>query len=127
MLQPLTEAARKRGGVNFIVVSNVHGFRYTQTNPARIGKRMVATIGPAPAGNTYVESVQDPLGYEIQATAPVTDVHGTVVGLVNAGLRVSRIDSAVFRTSPILLFLDGDDRDLIALRPGRPDRDTNPP
>ncbi|MFF4759818.1 SpoIIE family protein phosphatase [Streptomyces sp. NPDC001292] len=102
VLQPLTEAARKRADVNFIVVANTHGIRYTQTNPALIGKRMVATIGPALAGHTYVEKVQDPLGYEIQATAPVTDAHGTVVGLVSAGLRVSKINSTVYRTLPIL-------------------------
>ncbi|OIJ90467.1 SpoIIE family protein phosphatase/ATP-binding protein [Streptomyces colonosanans] len=102
VLQPLTEAARKRAEVSFIVVADTHGIRYTQTNPTLIGKRVVANIGPVLAGHTYVENVHDPLGSEIQATAPVIDARGRVVGMVTAGVQVSKVNSAVYRQLPIL-------------------------
>ncbi|MFD0526794.1 hypothetical protein ACFQ1I_05190 [Kitasatospora arboriphila] len=46
-LQPLTEAARKDAGVDFIVVMDTHGIRYTHPLPDRIGKRFVGTIEPS--------------------------------------------------------------------------------
>src|SRR5262245_34375545 len=39
-LQPLTEKARRRAGVDFIVVANREGIRYTRPAPGLIGKRV---------------------------------------------------------------------------------------
>lgn len=38
VLQPRAEAARKRAGVNFIVVMDTNGIRYTHPDPRRIGR-----------------------------------------------------------------------------------------
>ncbi|MFB7510145.1 SpoIIE family protein phosphatase, partial [Streptomyces broussonetiae] len=103
ILQPLTEAARKAAGVDFIVVMNTHGIRYTHPIPSKIGKRFVGQIGPSLAGKVYTESVHGPLGHEEQATVPIDDAHGKVVGLVSAGLKVKHITNAVDRQVPIIL------------------------
>jgi serine phosphatase RsbU (regulator of sigma subunit)/PAS domain-containing protein/anti-sigma regulatory factor (Ser/Thr protein kinase) len=103
ILQPLTEAARKAAGVDFIVVMNTKGIRYTHPLPSRIGKRFVGTIGPSLAGKVYTESVHGPLGHEVQATVPVDDARGKVVGLVSAGLKVKNVTSEVNRQLPIIL------------------------
>ncbi|MEU8463932.1 SpoIIE family protein phosphatase [Streptomyces sp. NPDC029003] len=103
VLQPLAEATRKDAGVDFIVVMDTHGIRYTHPKPDRIGKRFVGTIGPSLAGHTYTESVNGPLGREIQAVVPVKAPDGTVTGLVSAGLTVKNVTGVVDRQLPVIL------------------------
>ncbi|KIF07508.1 histidine kinase [Streptomyces sp. RSD-27] len=103
ILQPVAERTRKDAGVDFIVVMDTHGIRYTHPQPARIGQRFVGTIGPSLAGHTYTESVNGPLGREIQAVVPVTAPDGKVVGLVSAGLTVKNVSGVVNRQLPVIL------------------------
>ncbi|WP_329586820.1 SpoIIE family protein phosphatase [Streptomyces sp. NBC_01005] len=102
VLQPLTEAGRKAAGVDFIVVMDTNGIRYTHPRPELIGKRVVATIAPALAGHVYTETVNGPLGREAQAIVPVHD-HAQVVALVAAGMKVEKVTGAVARQIPIIL------------------------
>ncbi|WP_349637036.1 SpoIIE family protein phosphatase [Streptomyces sp. RerS4] len=103
VLQPLAEATRKDAGVDFIVVMDTKGTRYTHPQPDRIGKRFVGTIEPSLAGQVHTESVQGPLGKEIQAVVPVTDPDGKVVALVSAGLTVENVTGVVDRQLPVIL------------------------
>ncbi|WP_371619402.1 SpoIIE family protein phosphatase [Streptomyces sp. NBC_00454] len=103
VLQPITEATRKVAGVDFIVVMDTNGIRYTHPLPDRIGKRFVGTIGPSLAGRVYTESVHGPLGNEIQAVVPVFSADGRVVGLVSAGLTVENVTGAFDRQLPVIL------------------------
>ncbi|MFB6874971.1 SpoIIE family protein phosphatase [Streptomyces sp. NPDC056323] len=102
VLQPLTEAARKASGVDFIVVMDTKGIRYTHPRPELIGKKAVATLGPALAGHVYTERVNGPLGREMQAIVPVHD-HARVVALVAAGMKIESVAGAVARQMPIIL------------------------
>ncbi|MFF3246774.1 SpoIIE family protein phosphatase [Streptomyces sp. NPDC002870] len=102
VLQPLTEAGRKAAGVDFIVVMDTKGIRYTHPQPDRIGHRFVGTIEPSLAGRVYTESVYGPLGHEVQAVVPVYDEKGKVVALVSAGLKVKNVTSVVERQLPII-------------------------
>ncbi|MFJ8076515.1 SpoIIE family protein phosphatase [Streptomyces sp. NPDC096176] len=101
-LQPLAEAARKAAGVDFIVVMDTKGIRYTHPQPDRIGKRFVGTIAPSVAGRVFTESVDGPLGQEVQAVVPVRDDQGKVVALVSAGLTVKNVTDVVERQLPII-------------------------
>ncbi len=103
ILQPLAEATRKDAGVDFIVVMNTDGIRYTHPQPDRIGKRFVGTIEPSLAGQVHTESVEGPLGKEIQAVVPVTAPDGKVVALVSAGLTVKNVSGVVDRQLPVIL------------------------
>lgn len=103
ILQPLTEEMRKRAGVDFIVVMDTSGIRYTHPQPERIGKRFVGTIEPSLAGRVHTESVRGPLGQEIQAVVPVTSADGKVVALVSAGLTVENVTGVVDRQLPVIL------------------------
>ncbi|MEU1463056.1 SpoIIE family protein phosphatase [Streptomyces sp. NPDC005727] len=103
VLQPLTEAGRKTAGVDFIVVMDTKGIRYTHPIPDRIGKRFVGRIGPSLAGRVYTESVHGPLGHEVQATVPIRNADGKVTALVSAGLKVKNVTSEVDRQLPIIL------------------------
>nr|WSX53800.1 SpoIIE family protein phosphatase [Streptomyces sp. NBC_00974] len=103
ILQPVTEATRKAAGVDFIVVMDTRGIRYTHPLPDRIGKRFVGTIAPSLAGQVYTESVHGPLGNEIQAVVPVFSDDGQVVALVSAGLTVKNVAGVVDRQLPVIL------------------------
>ncbi|MEV8531529.1 SpoIIE family protein phosphatase [Streptomyces sp. NPDC051211] len=103
VLQPLAETTRKAAGVDFIVVMDTNGIRYSHPQPDRIGKRFVGTIEPSLAGRVHTESVQGPLGKEIQAVVPVTAPDGRVVGLVSAGLTVENVSGVVDRQLPVIL------------------------
>ncbi|MBT2543251.1 SpoIIE family protein phosphatase [Streptomyces sp. ISL-44] len=103
ILQPLAETTRKDAGVDFIVVMDTNGIRYSHPQPERIGQRFVGTIEPSLAGQVHTESVQGPLGKEIQAVVPVTAPDGKVVGLVSAGLTVKNVSGVVDRQLPVIL------------------------
>lgn len=47
ILQPLAEETRKDAGVDFIVVMDTNGIRYSHPQPERIGERFVGTIEPS--------------------------------------------------------------------------------
>ncbi|MFD8752844.1 SpoIIE family protein phosphatase [Kitasatospora sp. NPDC059577] len=103
VLQPATEAARKDAQVDFIVVTDRNGIRYTHPEPDQIGKKFVGTIGPSLNGHVTVEQVHGPLGLEYQVVVPVEDAHGGVVGIVSAGMKVANVSSAIDRQLPVVL------------------------
>ncbi|MBP0453115.1 SpoIIE family protein phosphatase [Kitasatospora sp. RG8] len=103
VLQPLTESARMAAGVDFIVVTDRNGIRYTHPDPAQIGKQFVGTIGPSLNGGVTVEQVHGPLGHEYQVVVPVKDANGAVVGIVSSGVKVANVSSAINRQLPVVL------------------------
>ncbi|GGN11206.1 histidine kinase [Streptomyces fuscichromogenes] len=103
VLQPRAEAARKSTGVDFIVVMNTDGIRYTHPKPDRIGKKFVGNIGPALAGGTVTEEVQGTIGELVQAVVPVRDADGAVVGLVSAGITTAHVGGRADQQLPLLL------------------------
>ncbi|MEU9479843.1 SpoIIE family protein phosphatase [Streptomyces sp. NPDC048191] len=103
VLQPRAEAVRKATGVDFVVVMNTDGIRYTHPKPDRIGKKFVGTIGPAVAGGTVTEHVTGTIGPLVQVVVPVKDSAGKVVGLVSAGITTAHVGGAAQQTLPLLL------------------------
>lgn len=86
VLQPRAEAARAAAKVDFIVVMDPDGIRYTHPEPDRIGKKFVGNLAPAQAGGTVTEEITGTIGRLVQAVVPVKDPDGKVVGLVSAGI-----------------------------------------
>ncbi|MYQ49454.1 SpoIIE family protein phosphatase [Streptomyces sp. SID4985] len=103
ILQPSAEAARKASNVDFIVVMNTDGIRYTHPNRDRIGKKFVGTIGPAVNGSTVVEHLNGTIGPLVQVVVPVRDSGGKVVGLVSAGITTAHVGGAADQQVPLLL------------------------
>lgn len=102
VLQPLAERARKLSGVDFIVVMNRAGIRYTHPLPDRIGKKFVGNLQPALNGGIVVERVTGTIGPLVQAVVPVIGRDGTVVGLVSAGITLKRVGGVVEQQFPLL-------------------------
>ncbi|MFI0714275.1 SpoIIE family protein phosphatase [Streptomyces inhibens] len=102
VLQPRAEAARKRSEVDFIVVMNTQGIRYTHPITNRIGKKFVGTLKPALAGGVVTEKITGTIGPLVQAVVPVFGHDGKVIGLVSAGITVSRVSGVVDDQFPLL-------------------------
>ncbi|MFE0328939.1 SpoIIE family protein phosphatase [Streptomyces sp. NPDC058960] len=108
VLQPRAEAARKKAGVDFVVVTDTKGMRYTYPYPKEIGKKFVGDIKPALEGRTVIEQAGGPplpagKGTAVQAVVPVNDSHGTVVGLVSAGITVKNVSRLWMPQLPIIV------------------------
>ena len=104
VLQPSAEAARKASKVDFIVVLNTDGIRYTHPKPDRIGKKFVGTIGarprrarPSPSRST------GPSGRSSRPSVPIKAPDGKVVGLVSAGITTANVGGVADRQLPLLL------------------------
>ena len=103
VLQPRAEAAREASKVDFIVVMNTDGIRYTHPKPDRIGKKFVGTIAPALAGESFTEEIDGTIGRLVQAVVPVKDPDGRVVGLVSAGITTKNVGGTADRQLPLVL------------------------
>ncbi|WP_435253266.1 SpoIIE family protein phosphatase [Streptomyces tendae] len=103
VLQPRAEAVRKATDVDFVVVTNAEGVRYTHPKPDRIGKKFVGNIAPALAGRTVTEEIEGTIGPLVQAIVPIEDPDGTVVGLVSAGITTENVGGVADRQLPLVL------------------------
>ncbi|MFJ3704244.1 MULTISPECIES: SpoIIE family protein phosphatase [unclassified Streptomyces] len=102
VLQPKAEAARKGSGVDFVVVLNLNGVRYTHPLPDRIGKKFVGELAPALDGHVVTEKIDGTIGPLVQAVVPVTGANGEVVGLVSAGITISKVSGVAEDQFPLL-------------------------
>ncbi|WP_327065115.1 SpoIIE family protein phosphatase [Kitasatospora sp. NBC_01250] len=102
ILQPRALAAQQGSGVDFIVVLNTDGIRYTHPDPARIGQKFVGTYEPALQGQVVVQQLTGTLGPLVQAVVPVHDANGKVVGLVSAGITISKVSGVVENQLPLV-------------------------
>ncbi|MGY0059915.1 SpoIIE family protein phosphatase [Streptomyces sp. LZ34] len=100
-LQPRAEAARKDAGVDFVVVLNTKGVRYTHPDTSRIGHHFLGSYRAALKGRTIIETFTGTLGPSVRAVVPVTD-RGRVIGLVSSGITVSTVSGLADRQMPIL-------------------------
>ncbi|MFI0817891.1 SpoIIE family protein phosphatase [Streptomyces sp. NPDC021098] len=103
VLQPRAEQVRKRAGLDFVVAANPRGVRYTHPLPQQIGKQLVADYKPALRGKVVTETVQGPLGKEVQATVPIRRADGKVVGVICAGMTAHDVSGRVTRQLPLVL------------------------
>ncbi|MER6300240.1 SpoIIE family protein phosphatase [Kitasatospora sp. NPDC001539] len=103
VLQPKAQSARVSSGVDFIVVLNNQGIRYTHPNPARIGQKFVGIYEPALHGQVVTQHLTGTLGPLVQAVVPVYAPDGSVVGLVSAGVTLSNVSTASERQLPVVL------------------------
>ncbi len=103
VLQPRAEAAREATGVDFIVVMNTDGTRYTHPLPDRIGRKFVGTLQPALAGGIVTEEIDGTIGPLVQAVVPVKADDGSVVGLVSAGITTENVGGTANDQLPVIL------------------------
>ncbi|WP_241741138.1 SpoIIE family protein phosphatase [Streptomyces sp. L2] len=101
-LQPDAEAARKGSGVDFITVLDKDGVRLTDPRPELIGTK-AQDVGPAEHGNTYTETFHGAPTDAVRAAVPVMDAHGSVIGIVTAGIEFDTLGHVLNQQLPALL------------------------
>ncbi|EDY64792.2 SpoIIE family protein phosphatase [Streptomyces pristinaespiralis] len=107
VLQPKAEAARERSGVDFIVVLNTDGIRYTHPLPDRIGKKFVGDLSHARNGEVFTEKITGTIGPLVQAVVPIFGRDGKVIGMVSAGITIERVSGVVEAQFPLLFGVTG--------------------
>ncbi|MBO8195441.1 SpoIIE family protein phosphatase [Streptomyces oryzae] len=103
ILQPRTEVARKRTGVDNIVVATTKGIRLTHRDPHQIGKHYVGPFRKAVRGKSFTHIVTDPLGLSVYAAVPVFRRDGSVAGIVSPEITVRNVNKEAGRQLPLLL------------------------
>ncbi|MEW2488308.1 SpoIIE family protein phosphatase [Streptomyces sp. NPDC048411] len=97
VLQPRTERAQERSGVDSIVIISTDGIRYTHPDPHKIGKHVVKAdpYKQAVRGKTLTDTEVTPLGLSVFAEVPVFRPDGSVAGIVSPEVRVKKVNEAV--------------------------------
>lgn len=93
-IQRDSEAARKRSGALFVVVTNDRGIRLSHPNPDELGRR-VSTEPQALGGQEFLAREHGTLGESVRAKVPVFNDSATVVGEVSIGVAVSTVAGQV--------------------------------
>ncbi|BAF59530.1 MAG: sensor histidine kinase [Syntrophothermus sp.] len=104
-IQPLAERTRLATGVEYIVIVDMEGRRYSHPVEDRIGKKFNdPDLGPALANNEYISSAEGVLGPSVRAFVPIKVDEGTrQVGVVIVGILTPTIGS-ILRTIQIQLY-----------------------
>jgi two-component system sensor histidine kinase DctS len=88
VIQPIAERTRLATGVEYVVVLDMDGIRYSHPVEERIGNKITdSDIGPALANNEYLSKAQGVLGPSVRAFVPIKVDEGTrQVGVVLVGV-----------------------------------------
>ncbi|MGW0997047.1 SpoIIE family protein phosphatase [Streptomyces sp. NPDC002523] len=102
VLQPIAERTRKSAGLDYVVIYNPAGIRYTHPDPKLIGRHVLGPYEYARKGPTTF-TVSTPLGHTVDTTAAVKRPDGSVAGFVSVGITVQHVGDVVTRQLPVLL------------------------
>ncbi|MGW6412675.1 SpoIIE family protein phosphatase [Streptomyces vinaceus] len=97
VLQPRTEAVRKKADVDYIVALSPFGFRYTHPDKRLIGKHVTGSYQSALTGEPVQKTFDSSLGRAVDSTVAIFDAQGKVVGLVTVGITVKHVSTVVDR------------------------------
>lgn len=89
------EQIRRDTGVDFVVVMDTDGTRYTHPDPAMVGGTFIGDIDGALAGEVTVEDARGTLGPSVRVVAPVRDADGEIVALVSTGVVLRAVHARV--------------------------------
>ncbi|MFD8206498.1 SpoIIE family protein phosphatase [Streptomyces sp. NPDC059695] len=108
VLQSRAEATRKATGVDFITVLSPTGVRYTDSDPALIGRRATGDLSRAEVDKeAFTELFRGAPNDAVRAVVPVLDEKGQLVGMVSSGIEVESISHAVQGRLPLLIGVAG--------------------
>ncbi|MFJ1992389.1 SpoIIE family protein phosphatase [Streptomyces asiaticus] len=105
-LESHAEAARKRSGVDSVVVFDTRGIRLTHPETPLIGKRIVGPAGlirDELRGKTISQAFRASQGPSVVSAVPVTRADGTFLGGVSVGVKIQSVHSTVDRRLPMLI------------------------
>ncbi|RBM24348.1 SpoIIE family protein phosphatase [Streptomyces sp. PT12] len=104
VLQPLAERVRRQVQIDYVVVTDPEGIRFSHPDPKFIGERVDQSLSPATKGRAFTDhvpgaSIDAP---SIRAAAPIKDAGGSVVGIVSVGVTTTNVRTDVSRELPLI-------------------------
>ncbi|MFB7222514.1 SpoIIE family protein phosphatase [Streptomyces sp. NPDC056227] len=103
VLQPLAEKIRKTTHVDTVVVTDIHGIRYTHPDPALIGKHIIGPYKEALLGHGFTRTFTGSRGPAVNSVVPIPRTDGSTAGLVSVGIRVTNVNKLADRELPALV------------------------
>ena len=102
-LQPIASSIERSTSVDFIVIMNPAGIRYTHPNPDEVGKHYIGDTAQALAGHPFSEVYTGTLGPSVRSVAPIYGTTHKIVGLVSVGITLERVSTIAGRQLPLIL------------------------
>ncbi|MFF8945737.1 SpoIIE family protein phosphatase [Streptomyces sp. NPDC014864] len=102
-LQPHAEAARKKAGVDAVIVYRLNGITLTHSDPRQIGKRVIGPYAAAATGKPFTSTFKGSLGPSVISAVPVRGPDGSVIAIVSVPVTVETVQHRVNQQLPVLL------------------------
>ena len=96
VITPIAQRIRRSSGVEFVVVMNMQGIRYSHFNPDLIGKRFTGgDEGPALLGQSYVSKAVGISGPSLRAFAPIFGPDQRQIGVAAVGVFTNTLAGSI--------------------------------
>ncbi len=99
LIQPIAEAARKRNGLLFVVVTDMGGIRFSHPNPDAIGKHFIGDdLNPALTGRENVAVNHGVLVEALRVFTPVFNDRHQQIGVVAIGISLNDVAAQIAKS-----------------------------
>ncbi|MDR3593914.1 sensor histidine kinase [Clostridium sp.] len=98
LLNDEIENARIKANVEYIVVMDMNGIRYSHPNQSKIGEKFVGGDEERvlKTGEQYISTASGTLGAAVRAFAPIYDENNKQIGAVAVGMLYNQFDDEVY-------------------------------
>lgn len=98
LLNDEIEKARLKTGVEFIVVMDMRGIRYSHPVKNKIGEKFIGGDEQRVlnTGEEYISTASGTLGVSVRAFAPIYDDNNKQIGAVSVGMLYNKFDNEVY-------------------------------
>lgn len=90
-VQHEAERIRRATGAEYVVIMDVHGVRWSHTDPDQIGRHVSTDPGDVLAGHEVREIDEGTLGRSARGKVPLRDEQGKIVGAVSVGIAYENV------------------------------------
>ncbi|OIJ62922.1 ATP-binding protein [Streptomyces mangrovisoli] len=106
-VQREAERIRLATGAEYVVVMDLHGVRWSHTDPAQIGRRVSTDPSRALAGAEVMQIDTGTLGRSARGKVPLRDARGRIVGAVSVGIAYDSVRGRLMSAIPGLFAYAG--------------------
>lgn len=99
IIQPLTQAVQQSNHLLFVVVTDMHGIRYSHPNKNAISRHFIGDdLQPALAGKENVSVNRGQLAQALRVFTPVYDAQQRQIGVVAVGISLNEVAQQIARS-----------------------------
>lgn len=106
-VQQEAERIRKASGAEYVVVMDLHGTRWSHTDPAQVGGHVSTDPSEALGGRDVMEIDSGTLGRSARGKVPLRDANGTIIGAVSVGIEYDSVRARLIHAIPGLFAYAG--------------------